>query len=97
MVLSAYTIGAAFLPEDIRYDGMNHILGSTTQGRCKFCQKNTKNMCKKCNVRLHAERGKELKLKLKCNIANKQNNDRDSIKLSSVLPSYSMKQSLAYE
>lgn len=52
--------GAASLPEDVRYDGMNHILGSTAQSRCKFCQKkNTKNMCKKCNVSLHAERGRQ--------------------------------------
>ena len=47
------------LPDDVRYDVIDHILGSTTQGRCKVCSKNTKNMCKKCNVRLHTERGKE--------------------------------------
>lgn len=34
--------GAASLPGDIRYDGMNNILGSTTQGRCKFYQKTPK-------------------------------------------------------
>ena len=50
--------GAEALPETIRYDGKNHILGSTSQGRCKVCKINTKNMCEKCNVRLHAERGK---------------------------------------
>ncbi|XP_003378737.1 putative piggyBac transposable element-derived protein 2 [Trichinella spiralis] len=33
---------------DIRFDGVNHILGTGPQGRCK-----------KCNVRLHAERGKQ--------------------------------------
>ena len=49
---------AGILPEDVRYDGMDHTLGSTSQARCKVCSKNTKNMCKKCNVRLHAKRGK---------------------------------------
>ncbi|KRX75179.1 PiggyBac transposable element-derived protein 3 [Trichinella sp. T6] len=44
---------------DIRFDGVNHILGTGPQGRCKVCKRNTKNMCKKCNVRLHAERGKQ--------------------------------------
>ena len=42
----------------VRYDGIDHTLGSTSQGRCKVCSKNTKNICKKCNVRLHAKRGK---------------------------------------
>ncbi|KRZ05321.1 PiggyBac transposable element-derived protein 3 [Trichinella zimbabwensis] len=45
---------------DIRFDGANHILGTGPQGRCKVCKRNTKNMCRKCNVRLHAERGKHL-------------------------------------
>lgn len=49
----------AALPGEVRYDGINHMLGTTTQGRCKVCQKNTKNMCKKCGVRLHTERGKQ--------------------------------------
>ncbi|KRY56115.1 PiggyBac transposable element-derived protein 3 [Trichinella britovi] len=44
---------------DIRFDGVNHIIGTGLQGRCKVCKRNTKNMCKKCNVRLHAERGKQ--------------------------------------
>ncbi|KRZ71345.1 PiggyBac transposable element-derived protein 3 [Trichinella papuae] len=44
---------------DIRYDGINHTLGTATQGRCRVCQRNTKNICQKCNVRLHAERGKQ--------------------------------------
>ena len=49
---------AEILPEDVRYDGMDHILGSTSQEKCKVCSKNTKNMCKKGNVRLNAEREK---------------------------------------
>ena len=49
---------AGILPEDVRYDGMDYTLGSTSQGRCKVCSKNTKNMCKKGNVRVHAKRGK---------------------------------------
>ena len=48
---------AGILPEDVRYNGIDHTLGSTSQGRCKVCSKNTKNICKKCNVRLHAEKG----------------------------------------
>ena len=48
---------AGILLEDVRYDGMDHTLGSTSQKRCKVCSKNTKNMCKKGNVRLHTERG----------------------------------------
>ncbi|KRX73453.1 hypothetical protein T02_16519 [Trichinella nativa] len=36
---------------DIRYDGINHTLGTATQGRCRVCQRNTKNICQKCNVR----------------------------------------------
>ncbi|KRX60061.1 PiggyBac transposable element-derived protein 3 [Trichinella sp. T9] len=44
---------------DIRFDGVNHIIGTGLQGRCKVCKRNTKNMCKTCNVRLHAERGKQ--------------------------------------
>lgn len=50
--LQPYTI------DDIRFDGMNHKLGTTTQGRCKICKKNTKCLCEKCKVRLHSERGK---------------------------------------
>ena len=37
---------------------LNHLLGSTTQGRCKICKKNTKNVCVKCDVRLYADWGK---------------------------------------
>ncbi|KRZ65939.1 PiggyBac transposable element-derived protein 3 [Trichinella papuae] len=44
---------------DIRFDGANHILGTGPQGHCKVCRRNTKNMCKKCNIRFHAERGKQ--------------------------------------
>ncbi|KRX76407.1 PiggyBac transposable element-derived protein 2 [Trichinella sp. T6] len=44
---------------DIRFDGVNHILCTGPQRRCKVCKRNTKNMCKKCNARLHAERGKQ--------------------------------------
>ncbi|XP_003376143.1 putative piggyBac transposable element-derived protein 3 [Trichinella spiralis] len=44
---------------DIRFDGVNHIIGTGPQGRCKVCKRNTKNMCKTCNVRLRAQRGKQ--------------------------------------
>lgn len=47
------------LPGDVRFDGVNHFMTSTTQGRCKLCKKNTKTMCRKCNIRLHGERGKQ--------------------------------------
>ncbi|KRX12543.1 PiggyBac transposable element-derived protein 3, partial [Trichinella nelsoni] len=40
---------------DIRFDGVNHILGTGPQGRYKVCKGNTKFMCQNCNVRLHAE------------------------------------------
>ncbi|KRY13039.1 PiggyBac transposable element-derived protein 3 [Trichinella patagoniensis] len=44
---------------DIRFGGVNHSLDTGPQGRCKLCQRNTKNMYKKCNVQLNAERGKQ--------------------------------------
>ncbi|KRZ65502.1 hypothetical protein T10_490 [Trichinella papuae] len=40
---------------DIGLDGINHTFCKSSQGRCKVCKKHTKNMCSKCNVRLHAE------------------------------------------
>ena len=46
------------LPQNMRFDKANHFQGPTSQGCCKMCKKNTKTMCKKCNVRLHAELGK---------------------------------------
>ena len=36
-----------------KIDDINHFVTSTTQGRCKLFKKNTKTMCKKCNVYLH--------------------------------------------
>ena len=33
-----------------RFDGMNHIMITGTQGRCKVCQKNTKMHCQKCKI-----------------------------------------------
>lgn len=36
-----------------RYDGINHILQATQQGRCVLCQKNTRLSCQKCEKRLH--------------------------------------------
>ena len=44
------------LPNDIRFDGIGHMRQSTTQGRCKVCQKNARVMCSKCGVRLHSEK-----------------------------------------
>ena len=50
---------AAELPLDIHFYGVNHFLGpATTQGRRKVRQKNTRNMCTKCNICLHGDRGK---------------------------------------
>ena len=58
--------GGETLPEDVTYDGMNHILGSTYYTRSmqilSLILKTLTlilKMWKKCNVRLHAERGKE--------------------------------------
>ena len=45
------------LPKDIRFDQINHYKITTTQGRCKICQKNTRYKCQKCNVRLHSDKG----------------------------------------
>ena len=37
---------AAELPLDVRFDGVNRILGSATiQGRCKVCKKNIQEVC----------------------------------------------------
>ena len=47
----------AVLPHNVRYGGVDHIRVSTTKGRCRICQKNTRYMCQKCNVRLHSEKG----------------------------------------
>ena len=45
------------LPKDIRFDQINHYKITTTQGRCKICQKNTRYKCQKCNVQLHSDKG----------------------------------------
>jgi hypothetical protein len=37
----------------VRYDGVEHYIGTTTQGRCAQCGKNTKKQCNKCEKRLH--------------------------------------------
>ena len=39
--------------EEVRYDGMNHFLEATKQGRCVLCKKNTRLSCVKCGKRLH--------------------------------------------
>ncbi|KRY12522.1 hypothetical protein T12_458, partial [Trichinella patagoniensis] len=44
---------------DIQFDGVSHIRGTGPQARCKECKRNTRNMCTKCNVRVHAMRGKQ--------------------------------------
>jgi hypothetical protein len=51
--------GIAHLPVDIRKDGVGHVNASTSEGRCVVCETNTKNMCAKCNVRLHFSHGKQ--------------------------------------
>ena len=45
------------LPKDIRFDQINHYKITTTQGRCKICQKNTWCKYQKCNVRLQSDKG----------------------------------------
>ena len=50
--------GEAEFPQDVRFVRVNHFQAQISQGRCKMWKKNTKIMCKKFNVRLHAERGK---------------------------------------
>jgi len=47
------------LPVTVQHDGDGHIRVRCDQGRCRVCQKNTRVMCKKCNARLHTDRGKE--------------------------------------
>ena len=43
----------ARVPEQIRLDGVNHILIATSQGRCIYCTGNTRLMCPKCGKRQH--------------------------------------------
>ena len=43
----------ASVPSCIRYDGYDHYIESTSQGRCALCGKNTKKRCIKCSKRLH--------------------------------------------
>ena len=42
------------LPNDIIFDGIGHMRQSTTQGRCKVCQKITRVICSECCVRFHS-------------------------------------------
>jgi len=44
-------------PAAVRYDGVDHIVGKVTQGRCQVYCKNTPLSCVRCEVRLHRERG----------------------------------------
>ena len=37
----------------VRYDGFQHFIESTSQGRCAYCTKNTMKKCEKCDKRLH--------------------------------------------
>lgn len=47
--------GSKRVPEEVRLDGVNHlIVSSNTQIRCGHCKKNTTKKCKKCNVGCHA-------------------------------------------
>lgn len=43
---------AAVIP-DVRFDGYEHYLQSTSQGRCATCGSNTRKKCGKCDKRLH--------------------------------------------
>ena len=38
---------------DVRFDGYEHYLQSSSQGRCSFCGSNTRKKCAKCDKRLH--------------------------------------------
>ena len=43
-------------PAQVRKDGINHhITSAKSQGRCAYCQKNTRTQCTKCDKRLHRE------------------------------------------
>ena len=44
---------AAAVPPCVRFDGVEHYIESTTQGRCAECGKNTKKQCGKCKKKLH--------------------------------------------
>ena len=48
---------AASLPQEVRVDGKDHVVSTTTQGRCKVCKKNCRKKCVKCDARLHTDRG----------------------------------------
>ena len=41
------------VPSCVRYDGFEHYIESTSQGRCAYCTKNTMKQCAKCGKRLH--------------------------------------------
>ena len=43
------------MPNDIRFDEIGHIKQSTTQDKCKVCQKLARVMCSNCGVRLHSD------------------------------------------
>lgn len=49
--------GVPSLPRDVRYDGRGHDKESVSQGRCVVCKKNARYRCKKCQVRLHYDKG----------------------------------------
>ena len=40
-------------PNSVRFDGFQHYLEKTSQGRCVFCTSNTTKKCRKCDKRLH--------------------------------------------
>ena len=50
---------SAQIPAEVRLDGINHIIGTMSQGRCRICNKNTTKCCVKCQIRLHTDRGKQ--------------------------------------
>ena len=61
-VVHGLTLGASRLrlggptsaiSECVRFDGVEHYLVSSTQGRCAYCQANTWKMCAKYGKRLH--------------------------------------------
>ena len=46
----------ASAPLAVRYDGINHHLVPCKQGRCVFCSKITRLVCRQCTKRLHKTR-----------------------------------------
>ena len=44
------------LPKDVRFDRIDHMRQSNTQGRCKVCHENACVMCSESGVYLHSDK-----------------------------------------